>query len=426
LLAEDAINSMQGQPQSNRWNFDINSLSRRQSPRPSRIPEPDSDPLSNVDAQAVAIPTQPWNTEMRIELEREELVFFEHYVNVVAPILDLFDPAKHFASVVPHLALRNVGLLKSLLAVGACHMALYQDQNTGNETSSQVQPTTPASTSSAPSSTRNIAEQLYYETLHYLSQNLLYQSYTSSHEILATAIMISTFEMFGTASTSDHSNWDRHLRGAFWIQRNSGTSGESIDGFQRAVWWAWLRQDVWAAFRTGRPALTIHQPRVLMAELTSEGLATRIIYIAAKCVQFAAAPKQGDIAGYIEAGETLLRMLEAWKCILPPSFEHILIASVPQASSPEYATETTQMTPIWIHPPAHAAAMQTYHFARIIMILNQPSTGGLNIYQTRLKLLRESTATICGIAVAQQSQNLPSAFVSFQAVYAGKLPTWSQ
>jgi hypothetical protein len=163
-----------------------------------------------------------------------------------------------------------------------------------------------------------------------------------------------------------------------------------------------------------------------MAELTSEGLATRIIYIAAKCVQFAAAPKQGDIAGYIEAGETLLRMLEAWKRILPPSFEHILIASVPQASSPEYATETTQMTPIWIHPPAHAAAMQTYHFARIIMILNQPSTGGLNIYQTRLKLLRESSATICGIAVAQQSQNLPSAFVSFQAVYAGKLPTWSQ
>jgi hypothetical protein len=129
--------------------------------------------------------------------------------------------------------------------------------------------------------------------------------------------------MFGTASTSDHSNWDRHLRGAFWIQRNSDTSGESNDGLQRAVWWAWLRQDVWAAFRTGRPALTIHQPRVPMAELTSEGLATRIIYIAAKCVQFAATPKQGDIAGYIEAGETLLRMLDAWKSLLPPSFEPI-------------------------------------------------------------------------------------------------------
>jgi hypothetical protein len=420
LLAEDAINSMQGQPQSNRWNFDISSLSRRQSPRQSLVPDLGGDPFSNVDTQALTIPTQPWNTETRLELKREELIFFEHYVDVVAPILDLFDPAKHFASVVPHLALRNVGLMKSLLAVGACHMDLYQDANVGTEATSQAQPGTPASTSSAPPTTRKIAEHFYYETLHYLSQNLLYQSYTSSHEILATAIMISTYEMFGTASTSDHSNWDRHLRGAFWIQRNADSNGESIDGFQRAVWWAWLRQDVWAAFRTGRPALTIHQPRIPMAELTSEGLATRIIYIAAKCVQFAATPKQGDIAGYIEAGETLLRMLDAWKRILPPSFEPIPIASAPQAASPASAAEPTQMTSIWIHPPAHAAAIQTYHFARIIMILNQPSTGGLNMYQTRFKLLRESTATICGIAIAQQSQNAPSAFVSFQAVYAGQ------
>jgi hypothetical protein len=225
-------------------------------------------------------------------------------------------------------------------------------------------------------------------------------------------------EMFETAGNSDHSNWDRHLRGAFWIQKNAGASGESPDGLQRAVWWAWLRQDVWAAFRTGRAALTIHQPKIPMVDLTSEGLATRIIYIAAKCVQFAAAPKQGDIAGYIEAGETLLRMLDAWKSLLPSSFEPIPIETGPNASSPTSGLEAKQ-TPIWIHPPAHAAAIQMYHFARIIMILNQPTTGGLNTYQIRFKLLRESTSTICGIALAQQSQTSPSAFVSFQAIYAG-------
>ncbi|EDU43874.1 conserved hypothetical protein [Pyrenophora tritici-repentis Pt-1C-BFP] len=54
------------------------------------------------------------------------------------------------------------------------------------------------------------------------------------------------------------------------------------------------------------------------------------------------------------------------------------------------------------------------------MILNQPSTGGLTMYQTRFKLLRESTSTICGIAMAEQAQNLPSAFVSFQAIYAAR------
>lgn len=73
-------------------------------------------------------------------------------------------------------------------------------------------------------------------------------------------------------------------RGAFWIQRNSNTSGESNDSLKRAVWFSWLRQDIWAAFRTGRPALTIHQPTKSMSDLTTEELTTRIIYITAKCV----------------------------------------------------------------------------------------------------------------------------------------------
>jgi hypothetical protein len=411
---------MQGQSQSRHWDFDIASLSRRQTPQQSVALGAGDSLFANVNIQSITLPAQPWNTETKIELKSEEKIYFAHYVTVVAPILDLFDSEEHFANVVPHLALRNVGLLKSILAVGACHMALYQDQNNGNEPTPYIHSGTPASSSGASTTTRKVAQQFYYETLHYISQNLVYQSYTSSHEILTTGIMISTYEMFGTVGNPDHSNWDRHLRGAFWIQRNSGTSGESANGLQRAVWWAWLRQDIWAAFWTGRPALTIHQPRTPMAELTSEGLATRIIYIAAKCVQFAATPKQGDIAGYIEAGETLLRILDAWKQLLPPSFEPIPIASAPQVTSPSSLLGANQIHPIWIHPPAHAAAIQIYHFARIIVLLNQPSTGGLNTYQTRFKLLHESTSTICGIAIAEQSQNMPSAFVSFQAIYAGK------
>jgi hypothetical protein len=184
---------MQGQTHSNRWNFDIASLSRRQSPRQSVAPAADDGTLRNVNIHTVAVPDQPWNTETRIELKRHERMYFEYFIGVVAPILDLFDPTKHFANVVPHLALHNVGLLKSLLAVGACHMALSQDQEISIDVASQVQPSTPASSSSALPTTRGVAEQLYYETLQYLSQNLLYQSYTNSREILVTATMISTY-----------------------------------------------------------------------------------------------------------------------------------------------------------------------------------------------------------------------------------------
>lgn len=429
LLAEDAISSMQGQPHSSRWDFDITTLSRRQSPRQSVVPELSSTAFNGVDTQTLPVLHKHWNTESAIELKQEEAVYYKHFIDVVAPILDLFDPGKHFASVVPHFALRNVGLLKSILAVGACHMNIFQDPPRTVGTPSATSLDALLSPASAGPNIRRVAEQYYYETLQYLSQHLLYEAYTTSDELLATAVMISIYEvsmfrekrrpcfakvrfqMFSTVNGSDHSNWDRHLRGAFWIQKNNGVSGESADGLHRAIWWAWLRQDVWAAFRTGRPTLTIHQPRTPMSALSSDRLATRIIYIAAKCVQFAATPKEGDIAAYIEAGETLMRMLDLWKRSLPASFEPIRIASS--------ATEDDQISAIWIHPPAHAAAIQTYHFARIIMILNQPSTGGLSTYQTRFKLLRESTLITCGIAVAQQSQNLPSAFVGFQAVYAG-------
>jgi hypothetical protein len=212
LLAQDAIDNMQDQNPSNRWNFDYSSLSRRQTPRQSVAPEAgpsDGDGLATVTQDP---PSQPWNTETRIELKDDELVFFEHYINVVAPILDLFDPLSHFASMVPHLALRNVGLLKSILAVGARHLTLDQVHTDPNEAILNVTPGTPASVRSLSPNAAKFAEQYYFETLQYLSQNLLYQTYTGSQEILVTAIMISTYEMFGTAENPDHSAWDRHLR----------------------------------------------------------------------------------------------------------------------------------------------------------------------------------------------------------------------
>jgi hypothetical protein len=194
LLADDAINSMQGQPQGNRWNFDIDSLSRRQSPRPSIALDGSALPFDGADVESAPILHRPWNTESRIELKPEEVIYFEHFVNVVAPIWDLFDPAKHIANAVPHLALRNVGLLKSVLAVGACHLAIMQHPSPGDDVPIPA-PVTPTSSLSASSSTSRLAEQYYYETLQYLSQNLFYEAYTTSHEILATAIMISTYEV---------------------------------------------------------------------------------------------------------------------------------------------------------------------------------------------------------------------------------------
>ncbi|WYZ35472.1 hypothetical protein EsH8_X_000119 [Colletotrichum jinshuiense] len=226
----------------------------------------------------------PWNTTSNIELSEGDLVYFRYYVEVVGPILDLFDPERHFSNAVPHLAVRNMGLLKSILAVAARHMSLGSNDIDDVGPRNTPSPDTGYQGGQANLEPARMATQFYYETLQYLSHTLLYPSYADSHEILATAVMISTYEMFDANGSSTNGDWERHLRGAFWIQRSQNNNGESTDGLRRAVWWAWLRQDIWAAFRSGRRTLTIFQPRKRIQDLSSDELLTRILFIAAKCV----------------------------------------------------------------------------------------------------------------------------------------------
>lgn len=276
-----------------------------------------------------------------------------------------------------------------------------------------------------------MATQYYYETLQYLSQNLSYPSYSNSLELVSTAILISTYEMFDADNSARNGNWERHLRGCFWIQRTQDNDGEMMDRLRRAIWWAWIRQDTWAAFRAGRRTFTIFKARKRLENLTPDELATRIFLIAARCVDYAASSSNTDgVAKKIEKGEELLGELARWHSVLPSSFTPILTstATIPTAQSPWAATfrppsiveSTPVFTPIWIHPPAHAAAIQMYNFSRIIVLLHQPSTGGPTIYVKRQKMLDECVDTICGIAAAQQGRQLPIALVNAQALFAGK------
>jgi hypothetical protein len=260
-----------------------------------------------------------------------------------------------------------------------------------------------------------LATQYYYETLQYLSQTLLYPSYAESREILATATMISTYEMFDADNASTSGDWEQHLRGSFWIQRSQDNDGESADGLRRAVWWAWLRQDIWAAFRTGRPTLTFWRARKSLEELDSDELAARIVYICGKCIKYAASDEMSpnkDPRHRIQEGDRLLRALDDWHRVLPASYQPVTVVMDPGPN--------TVFQPIWIHPPNHAGAMQMYHFARATVLLNQPTMGGLNAYCLREKQLSESVKVVCGIANACQEHESAIAFVNVQALFGGK------
>lgn len=412
LLAEDAINNI------DKYNLNLDldraTLSRRQSPVPGA--EIDRLHIQSPDQDQAFVPSlhEQWNSPDTIPLIDDELHLFQHYVSVIGPILDLCDPSKQFSTTVPRLAVHNAGVLKSLLAVAARHQALLVEPQ-------QHQPNMFAQSSKSNASDANnltnphlqIATQYYYECLHYLSQNLLYPAYSKSQEIIATALLISTYEMFDAEGEYSSGAWERHLRGIFWIQRAQNNNGECKDALARAAWWLWIRQDIWVAFREGRRVLTIWRPTRRLMDLNSDELCLRVVYICGRCVDFAANEKKYDINTRIDQGGKLLQALEDWHRILPSSFQPIYKVPLPEPG--------TLFAPIWIHPPSYAAAIQTFHFARIIVLINQPSMGGMDDFRVRQRFLDESVETICGIAMMHQGKDLPSAFVNFQALYAGKL-----
>jgi hypothetical protein len=429
LLAEDAINNI------DKYNLNLDldraTLSRRQSVAPGAHAE------SHIRVSDTDSLYEQWNSPDIISLNTDELRLFRHYVTVIGPCLDHFDPSQQFSTTVPRLAVHNAGVLKSLLAVAARHQALLTDHHQ-HQPQSYVPPPASAPTptfrheddmqSTLPhvgvrgsqemgeaSNLRNplpqLATQYYYECLHYLSQNLLYPAYSKSREIIATALLISTYEMLDAEAKYSTGAWERHLRGIFWIQRSQNNNGECKDDLRRSAWWQWIRQDIWVAFREGRRVLTIWRPTKRLIDLSPDELCTRVVYICGRCVDFAANEKKYDITTRIEQGAKLIQALEDWHRILPSTFQPIYRTE---------ASEAASFTPVWIHPPSYASAIQTFHFARIIVLINQPSMGGMDDFRGRQRYLDESVEIICGIAMMHQDTDLPSAYVSFQALYAGK------
>lgn len=260
--------------------------------------------------------------------------------------------------------------MKAILAVSARHAAAQEDVDSGDLPRRD-------------SSKGNLAIQYYYETLHYLQTALQYSSYTFSEEILATAIIISTYEMLDESA----SNWRRHLKGVFWIQRSQDVNGAS-GGLRQAVWWAWLRQDIWAALREKRRCFSFWAPVKDFPELQQHEIACYSVYLLSQAVNFAAMAqadqdqeRMRDNGGRLtddqlrRKGDELLAMFDRWESCLGPQFRPL---PAPELESTN--VEQTCFQPIWIHPPDFAIATMIYSFAKILVTLLRPADPGFGRY----------------------------------------------
>ncbi|KAJ9654613.1 hypothetical protein H2198_006359 [Neophaeococcomyces mojaviensis] len=444
LVAQDAVKNVQNyeilKNTSSRWTFDPVTLSRSSAPSPSHFVHSRQNSNEHAGQQITRPPStrgngiiahsninkEPWNTSEPATLSPMELDYLKYYTDTVGPIFDLFDPERTFTDVIPHLALRNVGLLKSVLAVAARFKSLHALGRHRDNVQGLPQPhipmtaATPSNTSTTATNTNNTSNfvdtseshaiQFYYETLSYLSSAMQYPSYTRSPEILATAALLSSYESFHLRRSAD---WERHLKGVFWIQRSQETNGE-LSGIRGAVWWNWLRQDIWASLWLHRKPLTIWVPQKHVRDLKGHELASRAVYLLTKAIKYAVDDVRNstDMNARMMEGDERLAELREWYDCLPVTYQPL-----PAARSEDEEGPPPVFPVVWIHPPFHAAAMQCYYAATILVLLNRPSVGGRVAYHESQRMLDEAVSMICGLAQSPTALEFKSLMVHFQALY---------
>lgn len=332
-----------------------------------------------------------WQSNEKLQLQGLELDMYSYFVQNVSKWFDTFDLVRHFAILIPRLALYNEGLLKAILALGARHLAAKS-------------PTTSCDVLLF----QHAAVQYYAETLNYLQSAMKYPSYKNSQEVLATTFIISSYEMIDPSDGGK--GWDRHLKGVFWIQRTREINGES-GGLEQAVWWAWIYQDMWAAFRSRRRCLSFFKPTKPYSQLSMWDIASRIVYVLAQCVNFVSDEERRnagqELSGRRERIEEIWRMLEEWNARKGVAFDPLPLQQPQEAHEGKFQ-------PLWIHPPAFAISVQMYHVARILLLRHHPDTATVCPHDLeRERDISESIGIVAGIV----SQTLELRTYALQSLF---------
>lgn len=153
-----------------------------------------------------------------------------------------------------------------------------------------------------------------------------YPTYQNSLELMATTLIISTYEML----RGSRKDWQQHLQGVFWILRSRQIEVET-SSLESTTWWAWLRQDIWVAFRERRRTYSTWMPKKTYAELSSYELASRSVWILAQVINFCAAVDTSEdeaqgiaiISGRLAWAKGLRKMLQEWESHLTVEFSQL-------------------------------------------------------------------------------------------------------
>lgn len=296
------------------------------------------------------------DAQSQVILTDMEIQLLDHYVSHLSGWIDITDPDTQFAIVVPELAMKNQGLASAILALSSLHLSLgYSSRPLSGQTDSdRLLSTSPRTVPAFVSAERRCSHsalqidptmpvQYYNETLQYLQQGMGNAAFLRSDELLATVLIISTFEMIETQSLG--SAWDKHLKGVFWIQRSQVIHGES-EGLKQRIWWSWLRQDIYAAFRRRRQILSFYKVTRACTTLDFWELVDRAVYLLGQCVNYASIKEEengrADVQRRLDDSAKLWEKLEEFSSCFQKYDRRL----------PTRVNPDSVFKPIWINPAA--------------------------------------------------------------------------
>ncbi|KAK3076011.1 hypothetical protein LTR53_000188 [Teratosphaeriaceae sp. CCFEE 6253] len=260
-----------------------------------------------------------------------------------------------------------------------------------------------------------------------------FTSYKDSLELLATVLVVSTYEMIdgaGRVLDPAQPRYQRRVRrlgtgylvgvvetgyGMLLLPLPSGIALMAVscyDTWQRRNTNSYCMQ--WAAFREHRRCFSFFKPTKSYEAMDPWDLASKVVYILAQCVNYSSdeEKQQGehDLGARILRANTLLDALSEWKSSLGVHFEPLPVEGPPSDRA---------FKPIWIHPSAFGVSLQMHSMARILLLIHQPTAGGYLEYLGRDKAITECIDTIGGIALRLDDD--ASRLMSTQCLFAAGL-----
>ncbi|KAF2452412.1 hypothetical protein BDY21DRAFT_294800, partial [Lineolata rhizophorae] len=299
---------------------------------------------------------------LRDHREAELVIYF---VNHLAPLFDICDPDKHFASVVPERAAICPALLNAVFAASAKHLSRVKNYDS------------------------LVAVAHHQECLKCIAPRLSNDIAVMDENLLAAIIILRFFEEVEVPIFEpDRQDHLLGIRALIEAQLPSMSPNE----FHQAAFWVGLRQEVYMAVIHQRP-IGLNLDRLTFDRSFSPAAdhvwANRMVLHLANVIQYCFGD-DGNIATY----KQLVEYSAAWMASKPPSFIPIFVEQ----------PEGENMFPeVLLLSDSIVVGLQYYHLARILLIAHNPKIPRLGPAQrTAIRLMddeiKSDVRVLCGIA----------------------------